>query len=189
MKPIKIISCVLLAFQILLSCKKENTDSVSASPKEVNLDVTINGIYTFSMNNVSGINAVVYAALCQIGDCPPLPPPTMSIIESFDIPALGQFNFRLNETSDIAAASNNHNTTIVLDNMNYLSVSGECSVNFKQLIQRGGGLFNGTYQITKGSAMSYDQNVFANLDPLTVTGNLDTTMHTVNMTTKGKVYF
>jgi len=189
MKPVKIIVCVLLAFLMLLSCKKENTDGLTRSPKEVYLDVTISGGYSFSMNSLSSTDAVVYAALCQIGDCPPLPPSTMSMTKNFDIPELGQFNFRLDEIANIAAASNNHETTIVLANTNYLSVSGQCSINFKQLILGGGGSFNGTYQINKGSAQSYDQNIYASLAPLTVTGSLDTTSHTVSMTLKGKVYF
>jgi len=167
----------------------------SPSPGEINLDVNINGGYSFSIGN--GLREgweIVYAALCQLyGRCPPLPPYTArtSLTKNFDLPTLGQFNFKVDETADTAVGSSNHETKIVIINANTSSLwlSGQCSINFKQLIQGGGGLFNGTYQINDGSALGCDQNIFTNLAPLTVSGSLDTTTHTVTFTLKGKVYF
>jgi hypothetical protein len=167
----------------------------SASLTEVNLDVNINGGYSFSVSNgLSGAGIIVYAALCQIyNQCPPIPPykARMSLTKNFNLPTLGQFYFKIDEAADTAATSNNHETTIVLANTNVpsLRVSGQCSINFKKLIQGGGGSFNGTCQMNDGSALGCDQNIFTNLAPLTVSGSLDTTSHTINLTIKGKVYF
>jgi hypothetical protein len=165
------------------------------SPGEVDLDVSLVAEYSFIVNTgLSGDAVIVYAALCQLyGECPPLPlsEAKTSLTKIFDMPNWGQFRFKLDETAEGAGASYNHETSIALTKTNDPSwwASGQCSINFKKLIQAGGGLFNGTCQMSNGSAMRCDQNIFTNLPPLSVSGILDTTTHTVDLTLKGKVYF
>jgi hypothetical protein len=66
---------------------------------------------------------------------------------------------------------------------------GTCSVEFKELIQKGGGPFNGTFKPEGGSAQSCGQTIYSTLLPLAIAGNLDTTTHRISMSIKGKIYF
>jgi hypothetical protein len=112
----------------------------------------------------------------------------MSLAKIIDIPTLGQINIKIDEIADTASASNTHETTIVLSTVNVpsLKISGLCSINFKQLIQRGGGPFNGTCKINDGSALGCNKNIFTSLGPLIVSGNLDTTSHTISLAIREK---
>lgn len=71
-----------------------------------------------------------------------------------------------------------------------LYASGTSSYNLKKIIQQGGGPFNGTIQLYSSSALGTPREAaYKALPPLTVTGRLDTTTHTVNMQIKGKIIF
>ena len=162
----------------------------SASPTEINLDETINGSFLFRDNyeecdeEYSPFGSFYYCVYTDIT--------TITGRFSLSLP-LGQINFGISENADTATASDNHDTRMDLSCNTCVPsryLSGSCSINFKKLIQQGGGSFNGTIKIEHGSAKdNCDQNVFDNLLPLTVTGIMDTTAHTVNLTIKGKVYF
>ena len=79
-------------------------------------------------------------------------------------------------------------TTFRLSNKLY--ASGGSSFNLKKIIQQGGGSFSGTIKLTSSSALGTGrENAFKGLPPLTVTGKLDTTTHTVNIQIKGKIIF
>ena len=112
-----------------------------------------------------------------------------SIQIQFDFPSIGQFNFYTQEYADTASASDVHTTSMSLYGDNGPGVNGTSSINFKKLIQKGGGSFSGTLKIEQGSAQNCNQNIYTNLNPLTVTGSLDTTAHTISLTIKGKTYF
>ena len=75
------------------------------------------------------------------------------------------------------------------NNVNGPRVGGKSSINLKKIIQRGGGAFNGTLKIDWGSAAQCSPNIYNNLDALTITGTLDTTARTVNLTIRGATYF
>jgi len=177
-----------------LSAKDTVAINVTGSPQpvEVDLDVNLNAFYSFFPKTYA-IPLEIYSALCQAygGQCPPNPMiAQMYFAKNFDLPATGQFRLRVDETCDTIRASNNHSTSMSISAYNGTSsIRGQCSVNFKQLIQQGGGSFNGTCQITDGSAIGCDQNIFTNLSPLTVSGTLDVASHNITMTLKGKVYF
>ena len=104
----------------------------------------------------------------------------------------GVFNFSIYETADSATSSNSHNTPIHIINEGSwppLSLYGTSSINFKQLIQQGGGIINGTMTLYDGSATNCQPTVFDNLSPLTMTGNLDVNTGIVDLRIRGKVYF
>ena len=69
------------------------------------------------------------------------------------------------------------------------NVYGQCSVNFKKLLQDGGGPFTGTLKIAGGSADQCVPNILAGLPLLSVSGNLDTSTKRLTLTVKGKLYF
>ena len=162
-------------------------------PKEVNLDVSSNAYYSFSVDKPTSNSVYFQTLLCKIFGISPCPPPQLktrtSFVAVFDLATIGQFSLNIGETADTSLASNNHETTISLSNATESWLSGDCSVNFKQVILQGGGSFNGTCRINYGSAQGCDQNIFTNLSPLTISGTLDTTSHSVNLTIKGKTYF
>ena len=104
----------------------------------------------------------------------------------------GSFHVSVYETADTATSSDSHSTTINIineDSWPPLSLYGISSINFKQLIQQGGGLINGTMTLNDGSATNCQPTAFDNLSPLTVTGNLDVNTGIVDLRIKGKVYF
>jgi len=164
------------------------------SPTEVDLDVQVNGNYSFRISDEFGSDDV-YMFLCQaLHSCPVRDVKARTnLLTTFDVPTWGKFMFRIVEIADTSAANNYHQTflTITAANIQIPSgrISGLASVNFKQLIQGGGGSFNGTLEMNSGSAGGCDPNVFAGLSPLTISGTLDTTNHIVSLTLKGKTYF
>jgi len=103
----------------------------------------------------------------------------------------GAFHVSVVETADSATSSDAHNTKINLynDGSYTQSLYGITSINFKKLIQQGGGLINGTMTLNDGSATNCQSTAFDNLSPLTVTGNLDINTGIVDLRIIGKVYF
>ena len=61
--------------------------------------------------------------------------------------------------------------------------------NFKKLIQGGGGAFSGSLKVIEGSAKNCTANIYENAMSLIITGSIDTTAHTFNITIKGKTFF
>ena len=104
---------------------------------------------------------------------------------------LGELNISVYEYADTAELSDIHHTYIQISRgiLNLLNVGGSSSVNFKKIIRERGGTFNGTFTIDSGTAQACDPNVFANLMPLTVTGNLNVNTGIVNLRIKGRTYF
>jgi hypothetical protein len=157
----------------------------SSSPTEINLDVIINSSFVFSDNSYSCYE-YGWFELCGYYDY-------TDIEGRFNLPPLGQVNFSAYEYADTATAGNYHDTHMSLSCNGCVPsqyLDGTCSINLKKLILLGGGIFSGTFKIEDGSAKhNCDQHVFDNTDPLTVSGNLDTTTHTISLTIKGKVYF
>jgi len=180
-----------------LSSKDTVIINVSGSPQpaEASLDVNTTGLYNFSVDKpLIGDALAIQNAICRAFGISPCPPPKIrartSFVSLLDVAAIGQFDLNVDETADPSVVSNYHETSITLSANNTGSwLSGVCSVNFKQLITQGGGSFNGTWQISYGSAQGCDQYIYTNLSPLKVSGTLDTTRHTVNVRIKGKTYF
>jgi hypothetical protein len=162
---------------------KASTDIVvihaSGPAKEYELDISYSGYYIYSDN----------AEECDYYQCTYYD--KTSILGVIDYPHIGQLVFSLSEHTDSAAASLSHNTYVRLhkNNFNNFSIGGSLSVNFKNLIQRGGGRFTGVLSIDIGSAQVCDPNVFKNVLPLTVSGNLNVAAKTIDMRIVGKIYF
>jgi hypothetical protein len=72
---------------------------------------------------------------------------------------------------------------------NQVFLQGSLSVDFRDLIRMGGGPFNGTFNVKHGSARVCNVNIFKNLLPLTITGNLNVVGELVSFRIQGKVYF
>jgi len=110
---------------------------------------------------------------------------------SFNQSTFGEMYFSANENA-MTDTSGYHDTQIGVGCKNCAPsqyISGTSSINFKELIRHGGGAFDGTWIIDSGSATTCDQGIFTNLVPLNVSGIMDTTMHTIVLTIKGKAYF
>lgn len=148
-------------------------------PAENNLDITINGSFYFEDNYSDCYYC--YNPCCYYD--------YISIEGQGIFAPLGQFNFYSYEVSDTATASNVHDTYIGLYMDNGPWISGAASINFKKLIQNGGGAFSGTITVTDGSARECNQNIFNGLQPLTITGTLNAANKTITLTIKGKIYF
>ncbi|MEO5947565.1 MAG: hypothetical protein ABIP79_12165 [Chitinophagaceae bacterium] len=152
-------------------------------PTEYNLDMMINTSFTFYNNyNYPWEDPIgfYYDYTWMRGNSIFLP--------------LGQFNIGVFEYADSVGSSSalygsqmQIRTTIA---HSYLYLDGDLGgINFKQLIMQGGGSFTGTFTVTWGSAEYCNPQVFANLPPLTVTGNLNTTTGMVNLRVIGRAFF
>ena len=158
--------------------------NVSGGLSPIDLDVTINTSYSFSDNVEECFDDFIY--YCYYYD--------LTTIEgNFNLSSLGQMYLGVHEQTDTSTYSDNHDTQIGITCIGYVPamyLGGTCSINFKRLIQQGGGPFNGTFRIETGSAaINCEPDIFTNINPLSVSGVLDTTTHSVNLTIKGKVYF
>ena len=152
---------------------------VKAVMQEFDLDITINSIFTFYDNYED-----CYYYPCYYYD--------QTWFEGrVSYAPIGDFYFYVQEYADTAVASDPVESFISLygSNNNGKSAYGRSNVNFKKLIQRGGGVFTGSFTVTGGSAQGCNQNIFVNYPPLAITGNMDTTAHTVSLTIQGKIYF
>ena len=144
---------------------------VGASPKEYDLDITSNTTYNF-YNNIQGYYS--YIDYTEIRGT------------SIFVP-LGVMNIYVYEETDTAAFD--YATSYLNVDNNTSAISGNTSINFKKLIQGGGGAFTGNFKVMEGSAKQCDANIYNSLAPLLVTGNLDTTTKKVSFQIKGKVFF
>jgi hypothetical protein len=101
-------------------------------------------------------------------------------------PPFGEMQILIDEYSDNPGNAFIH---IRKGDPDQVYLEGNVAVNLGELIRLGGGPFNGTVNITQGSARVCDTNIFDNLPPLTITGNLSVTGELVSFRIKGKVYF
>jgi hypothetical protein len=108
----------------------------------------------------------------------------------FTFPPIGQFRLSVYENADTASSGTGHNTymNFSANNGNGPGTWGTCSVNFKQLIEKGGGAFNGTFKPEGGSAQVCGSTIYGSLDPLTIAGNVNVTTNTITISIKGKIY-
>ena len=150
---------------------------MGAALVEYNLDISYNGGFSF-LNNEKDC----YYFPCVYND-------VTNIEASGSFGTIGQLNFSVYEVADTAASSDPASSSMSLWNNNGRHANGTGNINFKKLIQKGGGPFIGTMTITGGSAEECTQDIFKNLPPLTVTGTMDTTAHTVIVNIKGKIFF
>lgn len=154
--------------------------AVTSPPPAYDLNVLLASNYTFQDNfkdSIYGYPSSYYDLVTFSGPV--------------NIQLLGDFYFDLSEYSDTSNLSEDLKPTLNLYNVNGYQpfLNGECSFNFKKIIVNGGGSFSGTWKITDGSAMACNANILKDLSPLSITGTVDTTMKTITMTIKGKVYF
>ncbi|MDB5222500.1 MAG: hypothetical protein JWN83_1167 [Chitinophagaceae bacterium] len=194
---IKFTAFFLIASFIFTSCKKEipvpiyGTMPVSVPASrhclgagEYDLDIIASGTFNFLDNYNDPWD----------GD-----PPGFYYDETYMrakgiIQPLGNFEIGVYEYADSAVLSDSLYSTgmqIMNDVPNpSLFVGGDLSgINFKKLIREGGGSFTGTITVTYGTAKYCDANVFKNLPPLIVTGNLNVGTQTISLRITGKTFF
>jgi hypothetical protein len=151
---------------------------IKASPKEYDLDISSNTTYTFR-DNVQEC----YDITCNYYDF-------TEIWGTAMFAPLGPFVIKISEYTDTATIK--YGTTYLVVGNDDSYIDGITSVNFKKLIQQGGGAFTGNFNVTKGTATPCDPNIpniYTNMAPLTVTGNLDTATKKVSIRIKGKTFF
>lgn len=156
--------------------------TVTGPVKEYDFDITLNSTFNFK-NNYEDCDYYYYYP-CSYYDL------TQIIGKSVSQP-FGEMQISVSEIADTSDLSVIHSTTIYINDLDFynLFINGTCSVNFKKLIQQGGGAFNGIFTITNGSAEFCDPNAFRNVSHLEVTGSLDTVTTAVTLRIKGKIYF
>ena len=105
-----------------------------------------------------------------------------------ELDSLGEFNFHMYEWSDTAhsAYAPSSYITMYRGNWDEMFISGDCSVNFKRLMETGGGAFSGVVTLSSSSAGSCNVTI-ADLPPLTITGSLDTASKKVTLSLQGTV--
>jgi len=153
---------------------------IGATPVEYNLDVSYNTTFKF-LNNYEDCYYYYWGG-CNYYDLT-----TIEATGSFG--TIGQLNFTVYETADTATSSDPINTAMSFWNDNGKHAWGTSNINFKKLIQKGGGPFAGSYTIKSGSAEGCISDIFKNFAPLAITGAIDTTAHIVSLNIKGKIYF
>ena len=147
--------------------------------KEIILDLVINGSFNFQDN----YEDCYYYYPCSYYDY-------TTIQGKFTLPSIASFDFWATEYADTATTAEGRNSY-----WNFYSsgsgpfLYGNTTINFKKLIQKGGGSFSGTFKMDGGSATRCNNNIFKNLDALTVTGIADTAAKTIRLNIKGKTYF
>ena len=110
-----------------------------------------------------------------------------SIIGHGTTDSLGQVAIYISEYSDTAALSDVHSTYMTLQvGGNGKYINGTISTNFKKLFVQGGGAFTGTLTVGSGSAHACGVD-FQSLQPLEISGSLDSALHTLSITIKGKI--
>lgn len=151
--------------------------SVMKAAKEYDLDITYEGRYTFTDN----VNVWDYGDYFDM----------IGINGHVTFDPFGDLQFYIEELDDTATLNNSGYNYIQISkgNTDPLYIQGNLSVMFKGLIDHGGGYFNSTIVITDGSARSCSPNLFNNLPPLSITGNLSVIGQLINFRIKGKVYF
>jgi hypothetical protein len=102
----------------------------------------------------------------------------------------GEFKVLVIEYSDTSTLSNVHETFISIYKFgsDYPVASGKCTVNFKQVVSKGGGAFAGDLEITGGSAWTCGSNVPGNHPPLALTGSLNIAGKTATLRITGKIF-
>jgi hypothetical protein len=176
-----------VADQVQLIAKDTIIVTITGSPApiEVNMDVTIASNFGFSENHLYCNYPFFISPYCYYYDL-------FNVVGSFNLSPIGQITFTVHEETDTTNMSTVHRTDMYL-NCNAcapsMNLDGSSSINFKNLMRLGGGPFSGTLQIENGTARGCDQNIFTNLNPLIITGTMDTAMHTFNLNIRGKVYF
>ena len=148
--------------------------------QELDFDITINGKFDF-WDNQGGCDD-----FCYYSD-------VVRMTGTGNFSPIGELYLEGHEATD-SAASNTGPLTLFIRSVGtrYASpyyMQGDAYVSFKQVIQNGGGAFAGTLNITNGSAEPCILQPYRNLAPLTITGSIDTTGHTISMTIKGKTFF
>jgi len=163
-----------------LSSKDTMALEVTGIVAEYNLDVTSQGSFEFTDNYVD----CYYGPPCWYYDL-------TTIHGVFNFPPIGQFSLSVYENADTAFLGNGHSTylNLYIDNGNGPRTYGTCSVSFKELIEKGGGAFNGTFKPEGGSAQVCSSTIYGNLAPLDISGNVNATTHLISMSIKGKIYF
>ncbi|MEJ7822036.1 MAG: hypothetical protein WKF85_06920 [Chitinophagaceae bacterium] len=153
---------------------------IGSSPKEYDLDITSNTTYRFS-DNVEVCDG--FGFVCSYRDV------TFFFGTGTFVP-IGVMNISINEETDTAAFKyGTSNLSVFQSNSTTASLFGTTSINFKKLIQQGGGAFTGNFNTTDGSAKYCDENIYNSLAPLLVTGSLDTATKKISIRIKGKTFF
>ena len=163
----------------------KDTILVNVVESEYNLDLTINGTYTFQDN----YQDCIYYYYYSYNPCPFFDLTHIQGNGSFS--PFGEFFFSgydYADTSDLSDVRNGY-FTLYTGTGNSIAAYGTSTVNFKKIIQQGGGSFTGNFTVTGGSAQRCIQNVFNNLPPLAISGTLNTTSKTVTLNIKGKIFF
>jgi hypothetical protein len=161
------------------------TVSGSPLPIEVNMDAALSVNFGFSENHFDCYLPFFVSPYCYYYDL-------FTAVGSFDLTPIGAITFTIHEETDTTYLSSVHHTDMYLNCSGCapsMNLEGSSSINFKNLMRQGGGPFSGTLQVENGTAKGCDQNIFTNLNPLIITGTMDTAMHTMNLTIRGKVYF
>lgn len=152
---------------------------VKGTPKEYDVDLTVDGTFSFTDNYKD----------CYYDDCTYS---DFTIIEGKGILLpIGELSIYFSEHADTANLSYapHSNLSIYSSNVNNTYVHGTTAVNLKKLFQQGGGAFNGTVTINGGSANNCNPDMVFNYPPLNITGSLDTTFKKAIVRIKGKTFF
>jgi hypothetical protein len=165
---------------------------VPPKPSAYNLDIDLNGAFNFT-DNYGNCPPICYYQHCNCA----LYFDSTNAVGTGSFTPIGKFAFYVDETADTALNSDNHTTSFGLYSAgDKESLYGVLSVNFKKLIENGGGAFTGLLSIYKGSAQGCNASIFSGLDPLTATGTItitgkngDYVTGTVSMNLKGQTYF
>ena len=145
------------------------------------LDINLEGTFSFSDNFYDFFDDSYYDLV--------------SISGTGNFAPIGLFEFKLVELSDTTAGnrspSSGHLAATGSNNSFWRIpfIGGTCTVFLKQVIQGGGGPFTGTLKVNEGSAKPCNQSIYITMPPLTISGSVDTTAHTINLNVKGKTYF
>lgn len=179
----------LYAFELLVKDSRGSSsrdtvfvDARNWVQQDHDLDITVEGTYSYYDNLYDDFDGSYQDVIIisGIGNFAPI----------------GQFALDLYESADTATISSWHGSSFQLSaagsNNSFLHIPfirGQSSVFFKQIIQNGGGAFTGTFKVIEGTAWPCNASIYSNLVPLTISGNVDTTAHTINLNIKGKTFF
>jgi hypothetical protein len=157
---------------------------VKGAPDAFDLDLTFTSSFKFTPKSID----------CFEDDWGSFPCPQDITVISGKAPfaPLGEFTITVQEYADTAALSDivyQNGFAMLIDNSFSNSLSGTHTINFKRLVERGGGAFTGDFLVTDASAKKCAGDILTSLAPLSLRGHLDLAARTITMRIKGKVYF
>ena len=157
---------------------------VKGVPDAFDLDLTFTGSFRFTPKSQDCIDDDWSGYPC--------PQDITEISGKAPFAPLGEFTINVKEYADTTALSDvvyENGFAMLIDNSFSYYLAGTHTINFKRLVEQGGGAFTGDFLVTNASVQKCADDILPNLPPLSLSGHLNLATRMITMRVRGKVYF